>query len=80
MEKHDFIICMNLHKKLKEKIKGDIFICIEKGRIKVYINVGKDIKYKSLLNDIPITKSQEQEYFEHILNDYKNYINEKYFI
>ena len=41
MEKYDFITCMNLHKKLKERIKGGIFISIDNGQLSININGGR---------------------------------------
>lgn len=79
MEKYDFIKCMNLHKKLKEKIKGGIFISIEQGRMSININAGRGIRYRSYINVLP-NKNDINRYADSILYDYKKFINEKYFI
>lgn len=80
MEKYDFIICMNLHKKLKEKIKGDIFISIDKGQLGININAGRGIIYKKYINELPKSKDELPTYADSIEKDYKSFINEKYFI
>lgn len=80
MEKYDFITCMNLHKKLKERIKGGIFISIDNNQLSVNINGGKGIRYRSYINEIPKRKEQIQIYADSIERDYRAFINEKYFI
>ena len=65
MEKYDFITCMNLHKKLKERIKGGIFISIDNGQLSININGGRGIRYRSYINDLPKGKEQIQKYYEY---------------
>ena len=80
MEKYDFITCMNLHKKLNERIKGGIFISIDNGQLSININGGRGIRYRSYINDLPRGKEQIQKYADSIERDYRSFINEKYFI
>lgn len=80
MEKYDFITCMNLHKKLKERIKGGIFISIDNGQLSININGSRGIRYRSYINDLPRGKEQIQTYADSIERDYRSFINEKYFI
>ena len=80
MEKYDFITCMNLHKKLKERIKGGIFISIDNGQLSININGGRGIRYKSYINELPRGKEQIPKYDDSIERDYRSIINEKYFI
>lgn len=80
MEKYDFITCMNLHKKLKERIKGGIFISIVNGQLSININGGRGIRYRSYINDLPRGKEQIQTYADSIEKDYRSFINEKYFV
>lgn len=80
MEKYDFITCMNLHRKLKERIKGGIFISIDNGQLSININGGREIRYRSYINDLPRGKEQIQTYADSIERDYRSFINEKYFI
>lgn len=80
MEKYDFITCMNLHKKLKERIKGGIFISIVNGQLSININGGREIRYRSYINDLPRGKEQIQAYADSIERDYRSFINEKYFV
>lgn len=79
MEKYDFIKCMNLHKKLKDKIKGGIFISIESGQMAININAGKGIRYRSYINQLP-GKNDIDKYADYIERDYRKFIEEKYFI
>ena len=80
MEKYDFITCMNLHKKLKERIKGGIFISINNSQLSININGGRGIRYRSYINELPRGKEQIQKYADSIERDYRSFINEKYFI
>ena len=80
MEKYDFITCMNLHKKLKERIKRGRFISIDNGQLSININGGRGIRYKSYINELPRGKEQIQKYADSIERDYRSFINEKYFI
>ena len=80
MEKYDFITCMNLHKILKNRIKGGIFISIDKGELGININAGRGVKYRSYINELPKGKEQIQTYADSIERDYRSFINEKYFI
>lgn len=80
MEKYDFIICMNLHKILKNKIKGGIFISITNEQLCININAGRGIHYKSYINNLPNNKNELQRYAKSIEYDYRKFINEKYFI
>lgn len=80
MEKYDFITCMNLHKKLKERIKGGIFISIVNGQLSININGGRGIRYRSYINELPRGKEQIQTYADSIEKDYRSFINEKYFV
>lgn len=79
MKKYDFIICMNLHKKLKEKIKGSVFIGIDNGQMSININGARGIKYRSYINELP-GRNDIERYAEYIEKDYRNFINEKFFI
>lgn len=79
MEKYDFIICMNLHKILKNKIKGSVFISIENGQMSININGARGIKYRSYINELP-GRNDIEKYADYIEKDYRNFINEKFFI
>lgn len=80
MEKYDFITCMNLHKILKNRIKGGIFISVENGQLGININAGRGIRYRSYINELPQGREQIQTYADSIERDYRTFINEKYFI
>ena len=80
MEKYDFIICMNLHKILKNRIKGGIFISIENGQMSININGARGIRYRCYINELPKRKEEVQTYADSIERDYRQFINEKFFI
>ena len=80
MNKYDFIKCMNLHKRLKDKIKGRVFLSIENDNMTININAIKGIKYKSYINDVPKQISNYDFWAEQILDDYKKYIFETFFV
>lgn len=79
MEKYDFIKCMNLHKKLKDRIKGGIFISIDNDQMSININGSRGIKYRSFINDIPKYMDVDK-YADSIEEDYRQFIYEKFFI
>lgn len=78
MLKEEYITCMNLHKELKAKIRGRVFITIKDNTLAVYINDKKGIKFKrevkiaSLTIDIKYMANK-------IVNDYKGFIINKFF-
>lgn len=80
MEKYDFIKCMNIHKKLKELIRGEVNITMEtKTRMSISINGTRGIKYRSYIDNVP-EKIDIDKYVDHIIGDYEDFILEKYFI
>lgn len=79
MEKYDFIKCMNLHKKLKDRIKGNIFISIdEHNTMIININGPHRLRYRSNINNIPKDISVDK-LVDEIESDYKKFIVEEYF-
>ena len=79
MEKHWFFMCKNLHKNLKERIKGGIFVTMNEGVLSININAGRGIRYRRNITEIPwnidITELTEQ-----IILDYKMFLNNRFFI
>lgn len=80
MEKYDFITCMNIHKILKQRIKGGIFVSIANGQLSININAGRGIRYRCYINELPKGKEQIQKFADSIEYDFRKFINEKYFI
>ena len=78
MLKEEYGTCMNLHKELKAKIRGRVFIKIEDDILVVYINDKKGIKFK---REVKIaTLSLDIKYMANkIVNDYKGFIINKFF-
>lgn len=78
MNKKDFFLCMDLHKILKEKIKGRIFISSYMGTLAIHINAGKGIKYYRNINE-DLTRYNIERMADHIEYDYRKYIRSIFF-
>ncbi len=52
MEKYEFFKCMELHKRLKEKVKAGIFIGINNGSMTISITGFRGVRFVTYLNDI----------------------------
>lgn len=80
MEKYDFIRCMNLHKKLKERIKGHIFISIDENRtLSVNIKGPHRLLYKCNIDDTSKSITEERLANE-IEADYRSFVKEEFFV
>lgn len=79
MEKHWYYMCMDLHKKLKEKIKGGIFITMQDGILTVNINAGRGIRYRrnitEITRNIDVDKLADQ-----LVLDYRHFLENSFFI
>ena len=79
MEKHWFFMCKKLHKILKERIKGGIFISMDDGVLTVNINAGRGIRYRRNITEVP--RDIDVEHLaEQITLDYKMFLNNRFFI
>lgn len=78
MDKKNFSLCMNLHKLLKEKIKGRIFVTFYMGTLTIHINAGKGIKYSRNLNE-DLTRYNFEKMADFIEYDYRKFIREIFF-
>ena len=76
MNEYDFFKCMNIHKRLKQYIKGHIFITLQDRTMKVCINAPRHIHYEKEIDDIPY-RINFDSYTEDILNDYRDYLRKK---
>ena len=78
MNKEDFSTCMKLHRELKAKIRGRIFIEIKDGTLTVYIHDRCGVKFKRTVN-ITSSKVNIEVMTSKIVNDYRGYIINKFF-
>lgn len=78
MKEQDFLKCMSLRKRIKDKIKGRIFISLYRGTLSININSGKGIYYIKNVNNISY-RIDYDEMAEEIINDYKRFILDKFF-
>lgn len=53
MEKHEFFKCMELHKRLKEKVKAGIFIGINNSKMTVSITGFRGVRFVCYLDNVP---------------------------
>ena len=52
MNKYDFHMCMDLRDKLKEKIKGDIFVTKDRDILSINIRATKGISYRRQISEV----------------------------
>lgn len=52
MEKHEFFKCMEIHKRLKEKVKAGIFIGLNNGQMTISITGFRGVRFVKYINDI----------------------------
>lgn len=74
MDKQDFFKCMELHKRLKEKVKGGIFICINNGIMSINITGCRGIRFTYNINNISGWIDFNQ-LIDEIIWEYKKFIN-----
>lgn len=83
MNKEEFVACMYIHRKLKDTLKGSIFISINKNKIKViiqHIKGGRYIYTKELNNLHEIMKNNKlNSYIDEIYESYHGFISDLYF-
>ena len=78
MDKQQFIKSMNLHKKLKEKIKGCIYIEIKDNSL--FINIkNHGITFKKKINDIS-NAMDINKYVDSIKFEYWEFVRNEFFI
>ena len=78
MKKEDFSTCMKLHRELKTKIRGRIFVEIKDDALTVYIHDRCGVKFKRTV-DAKQTKINNISLTNKIVNDYRGYIINKFF-
>ena len=79
MGRDNFIISINLHKMLKNKFKGKIFITIQDGTLTVNINSGRGIFFRHTVNNID-TYLDLNKLVDDIEYEYRKFLNDVFFI
>ena len=78
MTRGEYLTCVNLHKALKDRIKGKIFTTINEGTLTVNINAVKGFYYTTNINNL--AKHVNVEYMANdIMHGYRKFILEKFF-
>lgn len=83
MKKKEYLTCMELHKKLKEEIEGNIFITIENDTLIVHITGFRGIRFNYEIRHISYELIGYELNYEKIVriitNEYKSFIINKFF-
>ena len=77
MEKHEFFKCIELHKRLKEKVKGGVFIGMNNGTMTVSISGFRGVRYTKFYNNLPDWIDYDKVSDE-IAYDYRKFILDKF--
>lgn len=73
MERYEFKKCMELRERVKNRVKGGVFIGINRDSLTVTINGGRGIRYTRNINDIPY-RIDYDKMTDEIVYDYKKFI------
>lgn len=84
MYKHEYLICMDLHKKIKEMVTGTVFIVIDNDTLVVHINGPRGINYKYEHANISYEMvgrdlANYDKIVNIILNKYEEFVMTKFF-
>lgn len=77
MEKHEFFKCMELHKRLKEKVKAGIFIGINNKTMTISISGFRGVRFVKYINDIPEWIDYDK-LVDDIVYEYRRFILDKF--
>lgn len=72
------LLCLDLQKILKERIKGKVFVSKEDNLLTIYIGPGKGINYRRNINDIS-NRVNIEDMANEIEYDYRRFITDLYF-
>lgn len=78
MEKQDFFKCMEIHKRLKEKVKAGIFIGVNGKTMSISITGFRGVRFITYLDDISGWLDYDK-IVEDILYKYEDFLLEKFF-
>lgn len=78
MEKQDFFKCIEIHKRLKEKVKAGIFIGINGKTMSISITGFRGVRFITYLDDISGWLDYDK-IVEDILYKYEDFLLEKFF-
>lgn len=77
MLRNEYLTCMELHKRLKGKIKGSIFIKIENGVINIFINAYRGVTY---VKEFEVTEDLDIDILAQLIElEWREFIISKFF-
>lgn len=83
MLKKEYLECIEIHKKIKEEVTGNVYITIKDDTLMVYINSFKGVKYryeyKHISYEMIYGKLNSDKIVRIIINDYRHFIMNKFF-
>lgn len=84
MLRHEYLACLELHKRLKENILGDVFVSIdENDSLIIHISAYRHMKYKYEYKHISFEMFGGELNYDKvvriILHDYNEFIMRKFF-
>lgn len=77
MEKHEFFKCMEIHKRLKEKVKAGIFIGINNGQMTISITGFRGVRFVKYINNISDWIDFDK-IVDEIVYEYRKFILDKF--
>lgn len=77
MEKHEFFKCMEIHKRLKEKVKAGIFIGMNNGQMTISITGFRGVRFVKYINDISDWIDFDK-IVDEIVYEYRKFILDKF--
>lgn len=77
MEKHEFFKCMEIHKRLKEKVKAGIFIGLNNGTMTISITGFRGVRFVKYINDISDWIDFDN-IVDNIVYEYRKFILDKF--
>lgn len=84
MLKHEYLVCMDLHRLIKDKVTGTVFAVIDNDTLVVHINGPRGINYKHEYKNISCEMigrdlRDYDKVVNIILDSYKEFVMNKFF-